>query len=216
MRQIEKDIYIDLSARQRALYKALLANVSVADLLAKAANIGDADSARSLMNLVMQFRKVCNHPELFERADVVTPFSFSRFGRPGPLAREGDYVLLPYSTKNPIGYTIPELFYRDGGLLDIPGEDLTTPSHSGSVKKHLNIWSADWMHKSLLEDGEDIAFEEQSVAHCFKAASSFSFLRVLGLSPSEAHSLHVAPLIRRRLHFVGSEAELFDDDPYNT
>lgn len=56
--KIEKDIYVDLSARQRALYKALLANVSVADLLEKAANIGDADSARSLMNLVMQFRKV--------------------------------------------------------------------------------------------------------------------------------------------------------------
>ena len=56
--KIEKDIYVDLSARQRTLYKALLAKVSVADLLAKAANIGDADSARSLMNLVMQFRKV--------------------------------------------------------------------------------------------------------------------------------------------------------------
>lgn len=57
--KIEKDIYVDLSARQRAMYKALQANVSIADLLEKAANIGDADSARSLMNLVMQFRKVC-------------------------------------------------------------------------------------------------------------------------------------------------------------
>ena len=56
--QIEIDIYVDLSARQRKLYKALLANVSVADLLEKAANMSDADSARSLMNLVMQFRKV--------------------------------------------------------------------------------------------------------------------------------------------------------------
>ena len=56
--KIEIDIYVELSARQRSLYKALLANVSVADLLEKAANIGDADSARSLMNLVMQFRKV--------------------------------------------------------------------------------------------------------------------------------------------------------------
>ena len=56
--QIEIEIYVDLSARQRALYAALTANVSVADLLEKAANIGDADSARSLMNLVMQFRKV--------------------------------------------------------------------------------------------------------------------------------------------------------------
>ena len=56
--QIEIDIYVDLSPRQRALYAALIAKVSVADLLEKAANIGDADSARSLMNLVMQFRKV--------------------------------------------------------------------------------------------------------------------------------------------------------------
>jgi hypothetical protein len=49
---------VDLSARQQALYRVLAANVSVADLLVKAANIGDAESARSLMNLVMQFRKV--------------------------------------------------------------------------------------------------------------------------------------------------------------
>ena len=49
---------MDLSARQRAIYRALRANVSVADLLEKTANIGDADAARSLMNLVMQFRKV--------------------------------------------------------------------------------------------------------------------------------------------------------------
>ncbi|EEB87761.1 hypothetical protein MPER_14757, partial [Moniliophthora perniciosa FA553] len=111
---IEVDIYVDLSARQRALYKALLANVSVADLLEKAANIGDVESARSLMNLVMQFRKVCNHPELFERADVVAPFSFAHYGRPGP--REGDFVNLPYSTQNPISFAIPEHMYQDGGI----------------------------------------------------------------------------------------------------
>ena len=58
MTQIELDIYVDLSARQRALYKALMTNVSVFDLLEKAKNIGDVESARSLMNLVMQFRKV--------------------------------------------------------------------------------------------------------------------------------------------------------------
>lgn len=53
------DIYCDLSPRQRALYRGLRANISVAELLQKAANLGDADSAMSLMNLVMQFRKVC-------------------------------------------------------------------------------------------------------------------------------------------------------------
>lgn len=40
------------------MYKSLLANVSVADLLEKAANTADANTTRTLMNLVMQFRKV--------------------------------------------------------------------------------------------------------------------------------------------------------------
>jgi DNA helicase INO80 len=197
--KIEKDIYVDLSARQRGLYRRLLANVSVADLLEKAANIGDADSARSLMNLVMQFRKVCNHPELFERADVVAPFSFSCFGRSGPLSREGDFISLPYSTRNPIEYAVPELFYRDGGLLDIPNEGTNDLSGNGCLAKLFNIWSTDWIQSSLYEE----------------AHSSFSFLRFLDLSPGEAHSLHIMPLITRRLVAVEANAKMTQDSPYS-
>ncbi|KAJ7446520.1 SNF2 family N-terminal domain-containing protein [Mycena galericulata] len=196
--KIEKDIYVDLSARQRSLYKALLANVSVADLLEKAANIGDVDSARSLMNLVMQFRKVCNHPELFERADVVAPFSFSRFGRSGPLMREGDFVSLSYSTRNPIEFTVPELMYLDGGILSVPSENSTSASHSGCLNKLFNIWSTDWIHRSLYDE----------------VSSSFSFLRLLGSSAKEAHALHLSPLISRRLSAVREEAGAADGAPY--
>lgn len=32
----------------------------------------------NLMNLVMQFRKVCNHPDLFERRVGRTPYVFSK------------------------------------------------------------------------------------------------------------------------------------------
>ena len=152
--KIEKDIYVELSARQRALYKALLANVSVQDLLEKAANLGDADSARSLMNLVMQFRKVCNHPELFERADVVAPFSFSEFGRSGPLNREGDFVQLPYSTRNPIEYSIPTLLFADGGLVDVPQEDSLMRTGDGPLARMMNIWSTEAIYRSLYEDCE--------------------------------------------------------------
>ncbi|KAJ7103398.1 SNF2 family N-terminal domain-containing protein [Mycena belliarum] len=198
--KIEKDIYVDLSARQRALYKALLANVSVADLLEKAANIGDADSARSLMNLVMQFRKVCNHPELFERADVVAPFSFSRFGRSGPLMREGDFIFLPYSTRNPIEFTIPKLLYNDGGIVTVPSENSTSVSQSSCLTKLLNIWSTDWIHRSM--------YDEES--------SSFSFLRLLGSSAKEAHALHLSPLITRRLSAVQEEATATDNGSYHS
>ena len=133
------------------MYKVLAANVSVADLLAKAANLGDADSARSLMNLVMQFRKVCNHPELFERADVAAPFSFSRFGRTLPNNREVEPVDLPNSSRNPVEFGIPELFWMDGGLLDIPREGDEVRSDSSYLTKLMNIWSTDWIHRSLQE-----------------------------------------------------------------
>ncbi|KAG9120325.1 putative DNA helicase ino80, partial [Ceratobasidium sp. 392] len=119
--KIELDVYCDLSPRQRALYRGLRANVSIAELLERANNLGDADSARSLMNLVMQFRKVCNHPELFERADVVAPFSFTTFSQSGIISREGDLLYCPDSVRNPIRFEVPTLFEREGGLINLPG-----------------------------------------------------------------------------------------------
>ncbi|KAI0318480.1 SNF2 family N-terminal domain-containing protein [Amylostereum chailletii] len=198
--KIEIDIHVDLSARQRALYRGLLSKVSVADLLAQAANIGDADSARTLMNLVMQFRKVCNHPELFERADVVAPFSFAQFGQSGPLNREGDFVMVPYSTRNPIEYSIPRLLWDEGGLLDIPHEDYDTPlqPHNGVLHKLMNIWTTDYIQRSLQED----------------ACSTFSFLRFVDIPPSEAHALHIAPLVRRRLAAMADESRRVKEDPF--
>ncbi|KAI0639257.1 SNF2 family N-terminal domain-containing protein [Trametes polyzona] len=201
--KIEKDIYVDLSARQRSLYKALLANVSVQDLLEKAANLGDADSARSLMNLVMQFRKVCNHPELFERADVVSPFSFSEFGRSGPLNREGDFVQLPYSTRNPIEYSLPKLFFEDGGFLDLPQEDSLQRTGNGPLARLMNIWSTDMIHRSLEEDEH----------------SAFGFLKFIDLSPSEASAAHNTPTFSRQLKALQqaqrwSELEPYKEDPF--
>ncbi|TFK76977.1 hypothetical protein BDN72DRAFT_807283 [Pluteus cervinus] len=193
--KIEKDIFVDLSPRQRALYKGLLANVSVADLLEKAANIGDVDSARSLMNLVMQFRKVCNHPELFERADVVAPFSFTKFGRSG---RETDFVPLAYSTRNPIEFSIPALFYRDGGLLSIPNENAPfTPTKR--IPNLFNIWSTDWLYKSIYND----------------SSSSFAFLPLCGIYPQDAHALHRSPLIRRQLSAIEHESHFISSSPYS-
>ena len=57
--QEEIDLHCELTPRQIYLYKALRANSSVAELLPQAANFAtDAAATASLMNLVMQFRKV--------------------------------------------------------------------------------------------------------------------------------------------------------------
>ncbi|KAJ0061062.1 hypothetical protein NL108_005843, partial [Boleophthalmus pectinirostris] len=91
LRRIKKDVenelsdkieiltYCQLTTRQRLLYKALRNKISIEDLLQS--SMGTAQQAHSttssLMNLVMQFRKVCNHPDLFERQDTRSPFHMS-------------------------------------------------------------------------------------------------------------------------------------------
>ncbi|XP_030626965.1 chromatin-remodeling ATPase INO80 [Chanos chanos] len=91
LRRIKKDVenelsdkieiltYCQLTSRQRLLYQALKNKISIEDLLQS--SMGTAQQAHSttssLMNLVMQFRKVCNHPDLFERQETRSPFHMS-------------------------------------------------------------------------------------------------------------------------------------------
>ncbi|KAM6965590.1 chromatin-remodeling ATPase INO80 isoform 1-T2 [Aplochiton taeniatus] len=88
LRRIKKDVenelsdkieiltYCQLTGRQRLLYRALRNKISIEDLLQS--SMGTTQQAHnttsSLMNLVMQFRKVCNHPDLFERQETRSPF----------------------------------------------------------------------------------------------------------------------------------------------
>ncbi len=98
---------------------------------------------------------MCNHPELFERADVVAPFSFCEFGRTGSIAREGDFIACQYSTRSLIEFTIPELLYLDGGILSIPTEDSKVQRPDGGIlRKLMSIWTTDWMEKSLEENSK--------------------------------------------------------------
>ena len=67
------------------------------------------------MNLVMQFRKVCNHPELFERRPNRSPLLFRttyNFYINVPLKfQELRYVVT--SVQSPIQYHLPKLIYDE-------------------------------------------------------------------------------------------------------
>ena len=126
----------------------------MADIIEKASHIGDAEAARTLMNLLMQFRKVCNHPELFDRADVIAPYSFTEYGRPFSIAREGDFVSCHYSTRSPLDMTVPELFYLDNALPELQDEKMPRKPDSWVLHNLMNIWQTDWIKRSIEEDGE--------------------------------------------------------------
>jgi len=92
--KIEVTLPCKLSATQRRIYKLLQQKIYLAHALETAsaaskrsflatlsgpsAGLGATDPAApdSLVTLVMQFRKVCNHPELYEKKRVLSPFYF--------------------------------------------------------------------------------------------------------------------------------------------
>lgn len=86
LRRIKKDVeheiaekneilvYCQMTQRQKELYHQIKSKLPVQEffkMFESKARVED------LMNLVMQFRKVCNHPELFERRTCRSPFQLA-------------------------------------------------------------------------------------------------------------------------------------------
>ncbi|XP_071833817.1 chromatin-remodeling ATPase INO80-like isoform X2 [Apostichopus japonicus] len=93
--KIEILMYCHLTSRQQMLYQAVKNKISIDDLIrSTGSNISQVQSTtNNLMNLVMQFRKVCNHPDLFEKRETHFPYFFKLDS-----------------------YILPRLIYRDGLL----------------------------------------------------------------------------------------------------
>ncbi|KAI8324709.1 hypothetical protein GQ54DRAFT_55847 [Martensiomyces pterosporus] len=137
--KIEHLVPCDLTQRQKVMYRGLMSKISVPELLERLQNGSGHgskdDSDESLMNLVMQFRKVCSHPELFERAEVESPFVSGMFPTTGSLAREGDELLCSYATRSLVSYHVPKLIYRES--LELP----SVATARQSVLEKLTLWS---------------------------------------------------------------------------
>lgn len=149
--KIEIDLYCNLTNRQKKLYKILRSQISLYDLIEKATT-GSDESNQSLINLVMQFRKVCNHPDLFERYDIQTAFSFVDYAETGSFARESSILDYNYSTKNPIKFNLPKLIYKE---LLIPSETNLVGSKNKVLNHLLNIWDSKYISEN---DKENEAF----------------------------------------------------------
>ena len=151
--KIEEDVFCDLTYRQRAYYTNLRNKISIMELIEKAA-IGDDQDTATLMNLVMQFRKVCNHPDLFERAEVMSPVSMAYFAETASFMREGHNVDVLYSVRNLIEFQVPRLIGRDSGRLDVTGPDNVV---AGWRKKFLyfdaSVWSVDRLASASRRNG---------------------------------------------------------------
>ena len=111
-KKIEHQILCEMTKRQKLLYDSIKEKLNVKELFKM---FESKAKVENLMNLVMQLRKVCNHPELFERRPANSPFLFQdMYYYTGYIPiRAGDIKLLSFGSKNPICYSYPKLAYDE-------------------------------------------------------------------------------------------------------
>uniref|UniRef100_W8APB8 Chromatin-remodeling ATPase INO80 n=1 Tax=Ceratitis capitata TaxID=7213 RepID=W8APB8_CERCA len=185
--KIEIMVYCPLTIRQKLLYMALKKKIRIEDLLhftgggAGSAGDGhhfDKNFTSNLMNLVMQFRKVCNHPELFERRDAKSPFAM----------RCEEYVL-------------PRLVYSECLF------QRAIPSKRHLLYNKYSIFKAAYIHQSLFNElpagkgkktnGNYARYVDLNA----NEACCFSFSRMTDLSPKDLEDISINGLISYILHY---------------
>lgn len=133
--KIEVMVYCPLTTRQKLLYSALKKKIRIEDLLHYTVGGGDTPAndknfTSNLMNLVMQFRKVCNHPELFERRDARSPF----------------FMHTEF-------YEMPALLYTEGLV------HLSLPSKDHLFYNKLFVFATEHIHRALHCEGSERSSE---------------------------------------------------------
>ncbi|KAK8922645.1 putative DNA helicase INO80 [Metarhizium anisopliae] len=179
--KIELDVFCNLTYRQRAYYTNLRNQINIMDLVEKA-TMGDDQDSGTLMNLVMQFRKVCNHPDLFERAEVTAPYSFGYFAETASFVREGSTVVAGYSTRSLINFELPSLVWTEGGRLNKASRDNAKAGWRNKALNHMmNIWSPDHVRENAQESKAFswLRFADVSARDVYRAAHDSLFTRAV-------------------------------------
>ena len=152
--KIEIQVNCELSRRQKKMYHSLRDKVDMSNIV-----LSDSNDTESLMNLVMQFRKVCNHPEIFERRFAVSPFIFGNINSfkssKVEKARRDDFVghFISSSLENPIAYHCPVLIH---GVISEPVDLIK--SQRNLLDNVLNIWHPLDIHTSSSNPGTGRSF----------------------------------------------------------
>ena len=108
----ESEYFCDMTLRQKVLYNRIKSRLNVSELFMMA---DSKTKVEKLMNLMMQFRKVCNHPDLFERRPERSPVYF-RDPNYQPIVVNFNLLTVPEircAASNPISYRMPKIVWDE-------------------------------------------------------------------------------------------------------
>ncbi|KAG0597031.1 hypothetical protein M758_UG305700 [Ceratodon purpureus] len=184
-----------LSSRQQAFYRAIKNKISVADLFGNGGQINDK-KVLNLMNIVIQLRKVCNHPELFERNEGQSSVHFATVAYSLPPPPFGELEDVHYAGAfNPVSYRIPKLLFRDGmRCLHTESSGSAQGFYEKWVKSGLSVFSPENVHSSSLGLRNRSRADERS-----SCSGGFGFIRMLDLSAAETSFVAWASVLGRCL-----------------
>ena len=121
-----------MTHRQKVLYDRIKRKICAQDLFMLASSKAKVEN---LMNLVMQFRKVCNHPDLFERRMGKIPLVFSKMQhgmQQNMLLVNKPDVMVKNST--PIKFELPKMIFDECFLISDNNASLFTQQ-----RKYLDV-----------------------------------------------------------------------------
>lgn len=198
-------MYCPLSTRQERLYRRLKSNLNINQLVVASTSNnkhGVESEVEKLLNLVMQFRKVCNHPNLLNRRYLRTPFVVEapRWRPMHELPVTTQYV--PYTTVSALDIFLPRLLFdeilRDttrfgggNGITHLPSSfylHSTAYIHSSMMKEE-EIYPSKWMkYDNIL----NCATKPYGIGDSQEICSLHAPLLFSGLSAQEVHDFMTA------------------------
>lgn len=159
----EVQLPCSLSARQRQLYGSIKSNISPEELSrALGTNNGgpgdNSDRNSKLMNLVMQLRKVCNHPETFERRVPQAPYQFQDFPPPSHVAPPPSILMASNAAVLPLDIT---LVSRSELIICVPRclQELDTERgyRQHFIRQRYGVWVRNRLRKQMYSDNNSMS-----------------------------------------------------------
>jgi len=193
----------ELSPRQKRLYRGIKDKLPVLQLL----NNSTAASESALMNLVMQFRKVCNHPELLEPTTATSPLIFS------PVDYAGGHLVRFAPT--PIEYRAPRLVVEESLTLEkTPYLELSTSPALIQSLIHRESFTLPLSppHQSLINTLNQAAVEKVITSPIEMTVSSASATRLFDTQNHVLAELMLAQAPRLDIHVQIPRMEKFIRD----
>ncbi|KAH9613368.1 hypothetical protein KSS87_004845 [Heliosperma pusillum] len=202
----EITVHCKLSSRQQAFYKAIKNKISLAELFDNTRGLNEK-KILNLMNIVIQLRKVCNHPELFERNEGSSYLYFGEIPNsllPPPF---GELEDISYAgARSPITFQMPKLVYEDvlrnsGMLCSSNGRGLSR----GSFEKYFNIFTPKAIYQSTFP-------QESSKVSSSVRSGTFGFTHLIDLSPAEVTFLANCSFLERLMFSMKTWERKYLDD----